>query len=333
MMREAKAANAGRGTLVADGKSEPLVAVVILNTNRREDSLECLASLRNSSYSNWKAIVLDNASTDGSVEAFRQEFPEAEILQLGQNFGYAGNNNVGIRAAMFTGACWVLLLNEDTVVAPDFLSRLVDAGEADSRIGVVGPMVYHYNEPAVIQSAGGKLDRFWRSIHIGQNEEDRGQFREPRPVDWVSGCAIMVRTALLEEIGGLDERYFYYWEETEWCIRARGKGWRVVHVPQARLWHKGVQRDYRPGPSVTYYNTRNRLLTLAKHRAPLLAWAGACMQMARTLISWTARPMWRDKRQHRVAMWQGIADFLRGRWGQRPNADATRKEQSRCTVT
>jgi GT2 family glycosyltransferase len=138
-------------------------------------------------------------------------------------------------------------------------------------------------------------------------------------VDWISGCSILVRRQVLEQIGFIDERYFYYWEETELCIRARGQGWRIVHVPRARLWHKGVQLNYQPKPSVTYYATRNRLLTLTKHRAPAVVQVVAWLQLFRTLASWTVRPKWRHLRAHRDAMWRGVWDYLFRRWGQMPD--------------
>ncbi len=297
---------------------EPLVITIILNTNRRDDTLACLASLAESRYANHQAVVLDNASTDGSVEAIRSTFPAVEIIQLEENLGYAGNNNVGVWAALERGADWIFVLNEDTILAPDCLSRMVEVGQSAPDVGIVGPMVYHHDEPDVIQSAGGRLGRSWQSVHTGANEPDEGQFPHPRPVDWISGCAIMVRREVVEAVGALDERFFYYWEETEWCLRAGRQGWRVMHAPQAKLWHKGVQRDYQPNPSVTYYNTRNRLLMLAKHQAPLLVRLAAWGEIIRTLASWTVKPRWRSMREHRDAMWQGTVDFLRRRWGMRP---------------
>lgn len=295
--------------------SQPYVISVVLNTNHRDDTLQCLASLAQSTYPNHKALVLDNASSDGSVRAIRAAFPADEIIELTENLGYAGNNNVGILAAISQGADWVLVLNEDTLLAPDCLARLVEAGESGSRNGIVGPMVYHYDEPGVIQSAGGKIGRCWESLHLGKNELDRGQFHEPHPVDWISGCGILVRRAVIEQIGPIDERYFYYWEETEWCLRAARAGWRVLNVPQAKLWHKGVQRNYHPKPQVTYYGTRNRLLTLSKHQAPIYVWIMVWLQILRTLASWTMRPKWRSMIEHRKAMWLGVVDFLHQRWG------------------
>lgn len=298
----------------ATGRS-PRVVSVILNTNHREDTLECLASLAATTYPNHRAIVLDNASTDGSVAAIAAAYPNVRVIALERNLGYAGNNNVGIAAALDEAADWIFVLNEDTVLAPECISALIEAGERDARTGIVGPMVYHHDEPGVIQSAGGRLTRSWESFHEGENAADEGQFPGPRPVEWISGCAILVRRAVIEQVGVIDARYFYYWEETEWCLRASRAGWQVVHVPQARLWHKGVRRDYRPAPTVTYYATRNRLLTLAKHRAPVRVWVGAGFQIARTLTSWTVRPRWRSMRAHRHAMWRGTTDFMLRRWG------------------
>jgi GT2 family glycosyltransferase len=293
----------------------PRVIAVVLNYNRREDTLACLASLAARSYENCKVILLDNASTDGSVEAVGAAFPEVEIIQLRENRGYAGNNNIGISAAMAHAADWVFILNEDTILDRDCLSCLVATGESEPTIGIVGPTVYHFDEPGVIQSAGGLIGRYWESLHLAKNEPDHEQFRQPHDVDWISGCGIMVRRGVIEQVGMIDERYFYYWEETEWCIRAGKAGWRIVHVPQAKLWHKGVQRDYRPKPMVTYYATRNRLMTLAKHQAPLIAWAGACAQIGRTLTSWTVMPRWKPMREHKHAMWRGVVDFLNHRSG------------------
>ena len=129
-----------------------------------------------------------------------------------------------------------------------------------------------------------------------------------------------MRREVIETIGPLDERFFIYWEETEWCVRAAKAGWEILHVPGCRVWHKGVQRDYRPKPPVTYYSTRNRLLMLRTHRAPVAARALAWAHIARTLASWTLKPKWRHMRAHRDAMWRGVVDYARARWGEMPHA-------------
>ena len=296
---------------------QPHIVAVVLNTNRRDDTLACLASLERLDYPARTVLVLDNASTDGSNEAIRAAHPDVRILPLTDNRGYAGNNNVGIAAALEMGADWVLVLNEDTILDPACFTEMIRAAAPDAAIGIVGPMVYHHDEPTVIQSAGGRIDGAWHAWHTGQNEDDRGQFPAPRPVDWISGCAILVRRAVIEQVGPLDDRFFYYWEETEWCVRAARAGWGVLHVPGAKLWHKGVTRHYRPGPNVAYYNTRNHLLLMAKHGASRAARARTWLSLARTLVSYTIRAR-QDRRASRDAIWWGAVDYLRGRWGQMP---------------
>jgi GT2 family glycosyltransferase len=252
---------------MTDIPSPPYVITVILNTNRRDDTLACLASLQASTYPRHTVLVLDNHSTDGSAQAIQDAFPQVKVIPLENNLGYAGNNNVGIKIAMIQEADWVFVLNEDTIVDEDCISCLVEAGCSGDNTGIVGPMVYHFDEPAVIQSAGGKLGWDWWAWHLSQNESDDHYAMQPRKVDWISGCGIMVKKEVIDQVGALDERFFYYWEEVEWCVRTKAVGWEIMHVPQAKLWHKGVQRDYQPSPNVTYYFTRNWFLMLSKHRA------------------------------------------------------------------
>jgi GT2 family glycosyltransferase len=290
---------------------------VILNTNRRDDTLACLDSLAHSTYSPHTSLVVNGLSTDGSFEAIQQAHPATPILPLADNRGYAGGNNAGLLWALDHGADWALVLNEDTVLAADCIARLVENGESDPRIGIVGPMVYHFDEPDVIQTAGGMLGRSWSAGLLANNEPDKGQFREPHEVEWISGCAMLLRRSLLEQVGCFDERFFIYWEEIDLCVRARQAGWRLMHVPGAKLWHKGVNRNYRPAPRVTYYTTRNHFLLLQKNHAPLGTWLRVTAGALRTLSSWTLKPKWRAMRPHRDAMLAGLWDFARHRWGMR----------------
>lgn len=296
---------------------DPKVTVLILNTNKKADTLECLVSLQQSVYPNLSILVLDNASTDGSVQAIRAQFPQVEVYELSENKGYTGNNNVGIQKALADGADWIFVLNEDTTVSADCISKLVEAGEQDAKVGVVGPLVYHYDEPAYIQSAGALMDAWWRSSHIGVNEIDQGQYNTPRSVDWLTGCSILVRRDVFQQIGAFDETFFYYNEETDLCFRARKAGWKILYIPAGKVWHKGVQRDYRPSPSVTYYFIRNHFMFLQKHHAPFHVKVVNWLMTLRTLTSWTVRPKWRHMREHRGAGAQAIGDFIHKKWGKR----------------
>ena len=295
----------------------PLVYAVILNTNKRDDTLECLRSLVENNYPNLRVIVLDNASTDGSVEAIRAGFPQVEIIQLTENLGYAGNNNVGIQAALDRHADWVFILNEDTILSPECVSVLVACGETNPKVGALGPLVYHADEPDVIQSAGGYLDAHWRPLHTGINETDRGQYAEVREVEWISGCGLLVRREALQQAGLIDPRFFYYNEETELCQRIKRMGWSLWMVPSAKLWHKGVQRNYHPSANVTYYKVRNFLLFLDLIHAPARIKALTWMENLRMVASYTLRRKWRHARDHRDAAVQGMRDYLMKRWGKR----------------
>lgn len=297
--------------------SDPLVGIIILNTNRKDDTLACLSSLQRNRYQNTIIWVLDNSSTDGSVEAIRYQFPQVQIIQLTENKGYAGNNNVGINAALQAGAEWIFVLNEDTILDSNTITNLVKFGASNSQAGILGPLVYHFDEPDIIQSAGGKITKGWQATHLGQNEKDQGQYSEPVQVDWISGCAIMVRSNVIEQIGGIDERYFYYWEETEWCLRARNSGWHVWMIPDAKVWHKGVQRNYQPSPNITYYAVRNRLLTLSKHHASISDRIRVNFSLLKTFLAWSLLPKWKEKKFHRNALLQGMIDYYSNHLGAR----------------
>jgi hypothetical protein len=219
--------------------STPLVYVIVLTYNGKRDTLECLRSLQNLSCPNVKVLVVDNASSDGTPEAIRAEFSSVELLVNPTNLRFAGGNNVGIRHALKHGADYVLLLNNDTTVERDFTVHLVHAAEADPRIGMIGPKIYYYDDPNRIWFAGGRIE-WWKGwiSHIGIRENDSGQHDEQKPVDYLTGCCMLVKRAVVEQVGLLDERYFMYGEDADWCVRARRAGYVLAYVPAAKIWHK-----------------------------------------------------------------------------------------------
>jgi GT2 family glycosyltransferase len=296
----------------------PRVAVIVLNWNGGQDTLDCLASLRQMDYPCFDVLVVDNSSTDGSIEAIRESFPEVSLIETGANLGFTGGNNVGMRHALDRGVDYVLLLNNDTEVAVDLLTCLVDAVEAEPGVGVAGPLIYYYDQPAIVWSAGGAVDRRrGQTRMVGLGEPDSGQYGStPREVDFVSGCALLTRRSVLEQIGLLDERFFAYYEEVEWCLRARRAGYRIINVPGAKVWHKISPKQRASSPMVHYYMTRNRLLFLSSAGLGWRAWFQALvLDDLRTLLSWTLKRKWRHKRPCRQATLRAIADAGRCRWG------------------
>lgn len=296
---------------------KPTILCIILNWNGREDTLDCLASLTAVTYPRLSTLVVDNGSTDGSVEAIRGAYPHIELIETGKNLGFAAGNNIGLRHALAQGADYVLLLNNDTVVDPDFIEQLVTVAQENDRIGIVGPTIYYHSHPNTIWSAGGAIDwrRGWTWM-VGLDEKDKGQFgTTPRPVDFVTGCALMISRRALESAGLLDERFFMYYEETEWCVRVARAGFEIRHVPAARIWHKIAPQAQAVSPFVHYYMTRNRLLFLKATNAGLMPRLYTLIEYSRTLLSWSLRPRWRVMRGLRRVMLQAINDYRRRRFG------------------
>lgn len=297
----------------------PRVALIILCHNGVNDTLACLRSLEALDYPReaHRVVVVDNSSTDGTPAAVRAARPDAAVIEAGANLGFAAGNNLGLRHALAERFDYALLLNNDTEVAPDALRLLVDAAEADPQVGAAGPTICYHARPELIWSAGGLID--WgrgTSRMRGLGELDRGQYGRVEEVDFVTGCAILLARPVLERIGLLDERFFMYYEETEWCVRARRAGFRSVHVPQARLTHKIPLEDRVDRPYVAYYMTRNRLLFLRSTGAAPRTWLNALLlQDLRTCLSLSLRRRWRGRRAQRDAMLRALWDFGRGRFG------------------
>lgn len=299
----------------------PRVAILILCYNGIDDTLACLESLRQVEYPQgcFEVIVLDNASQDATPARVREHFPDVTVIENGANLGFAAGNNVGLRYALEHGFEYALLLNNDTEVQPNFLQGLIETAERDPAIGVVGPTIYYAEQPDLIWSAGGWID--WRrgtSSMRGGNERDQGQYSAVADVDFVSGCVLLCKRAVLERAGLLDERFFMYYEETEWCVRIKRAGFRIIHSPHTSVIHKIPLNARFDKEYLAYYMTRNRLLFLRATGAGLATWLNAAiLQDLRTYASLVIRPKWR-RRAGRVGMRRGWLDFWRNRFGRSP---------------
>jgi GT2 family glycosyltransferase len=196
------------------------------------------------------------------------------LLQTGSNLGFAGANNVGLEYARARGdADYVWLLNNDTVVDPAALSALVDAAERDPRIGIVGSKLLDYSVPDRIQAiGGGRLIRWQgRTQHIGAGAPAAlAGDAEWAGADYVTGASLLARMALVEDVGALDERYFLYSEEVDWCLRARARGWALAYAAASRVWHKEGRSIGRDGPLHDYHTVRGMLLLVRRFHPGLL---------------------------------------------------------------
>jgi GT2 family glycosyltransferase len=218
----------------------PHVFLLILTWNRRDDVLRCVASLRRLSYPNVTPVVVDNASQDDTVAALRARHPDLTMIENSRNLGYAGGNNVGIRWALAHGADYVQIINSDTEVTPEMTSELVRVAESDPRIAVVGCRNVLMEDPTHLWGAYSTLTYGPFLVRSdGAGAADGPRWHGVRDVDAVIGNGYLWRRAALEDVGLLDESFFGYHEDVEWCARARGAGWRVVYAGGAAIVHRG----------------------------------------------------------------------------------------------
>jgi len=296
-------------------KDWPKVAIIVLNWNGWRDTIECLESLQCIKYPNYEIIVVDNGSTDDSVEKLKEwaikrwgpsllaqkgrEESEFQLrhgvllstniflVQLPHNLGYAGGNNAGIRLALEHGATYIWILNNDTVVDSYSLSEMVRIAETDPRIGVVGAKILFYENPDVIYETWADVI-LWAGLAFlhGYRKRDQGQLETTREVHFVSGACMLVRSETVESVGLIDESFFMYCEEVDWQIRMRKAGWKIVYCTSAKIWHKGGSSIGYGSSRHLYYVTKNSIRLVrrySKHTLPLACTAHVLRLMRRLL--------------------------------------------------
>lgn len=297
------------------------VAVIVLNWNRKEDSLRCLASLLDQDYPSYTVLFVDNDSSDGSVEAVSQDFPQVEVIVNSANLGFAEGNNVGIHAALQQGFDAIMLLNNDTVVPSDLLSMLTSVMNADDAIGAVGPAIVYLHNPEIVWSSGGTID--WKRGVVTASHVDCSidQLpREPFPVDHMSGCCMLVRADAIRRAGTLDSRFFMYYEETEWCVRLARAGYRLGIDPAARVLHDVTPDTHLRSSNIAYFMTRNHLLFLSVTGTPLPVRLRVMYRQLRTVLALFVKPTSLDRMRGRVPMLQAMRDYAIGSYGPRQPA-------------
>lgn len=236
--------------------ARPRVGIVVLNWNGLEDTLECIDSLVRSDYPNFHVIVVDNGSTDGSPEGILDRHPGVHLIRNGRNLGFAGGNNVGIRAARETGADWVWLLNNDTIVETNTLSQLVSSSVESTEIALASPVIRFYDERETIQFCGSYID--WKKKRIVLMKNIPSDIDENTPV-CLWGTALLINGSSIDKIGLLNEKYFAYHEDEEYSMRAIRAGFRNIVVPQATIYHKNSRSTgSNDAPFQVFLRSRNR---------------------------------------------------------------------------
>jgi hypothetical protein len=216
-------------------KNNIKISIIIVHFFGIDYLIDCLNSVFKSDYPNLEVVVVFNGNKDGSYEIIKQKFSQVITVLNKKNLGFAKANNQGIKTS--SGEL-IFLLNDDTTIHPELISVLSEKLISLDKIGIIGPKIYYMNEPSKIWFAGGIVD--WKkhdSYHAGRNIEDRDWKDAEKEVDFITGCALMIKREAIDKIGLLDEIFFAFYEDADWCLRAKRGGYKIVYVPFGGVWH------------------------------------------------------------------------------------------------
>jgi GT2 family glycosyltransferase len=244
-----------------------LIRAVIVNFNGYQDTIECLASLKSQIDVKWEPLILDNGSSNDSVSQIKAAHPNVEMLVMDTNLGFSGGNNVAIKHVLDNGCDYVFLVNNDTTMEPDCLRNLLECAKAHPDAAVITPAIYLYSDQTRPWFTGSAMN-IAEGIVTNKTDDVRTQ-NITRPFDtaYANGCAMLVRAEVMRKLGGFDERFFCYWEDTDWSFRAKEQGYRCLVCPTAILYHKVSSTIKKKSNHLAYYMTRNQLLFVSKHAA------------------------------------------------------------------
>lgn len=295
------------------------IFIIVLSYNVKSELRDCLLSLeglRNDGFE-MHAVVVDNKSSDMSVDFVKRKFPRVKLIENSENLGYTGGNNVGIKYALENFADYVLIVNPDTTLDKNLLVELLSQATKEPKAGILGPKIYfapgfEYHKDLyhkadlgnIIWWAGGIID--WdnvTTVHRGVDEVGLGRFTKSEKTNVVAGAVMIVKREVFEKIGLFDERYFLYFEESDFCLRAKKAGFDLWYVPGATAWHKNAKSAGVGSSLQDYYTTRNQLLFGFSY-APIRSKIALIRQSLSLLLS--GRP-WQKR---------GVVDFFLGRFSQ-----------------
>lgn len=274
------------------------VSVVILNFKVKDEVIECVQSVLNSTYKNIEIIVVDNNSNDGLIDSVKK-FPQVKFIQNEKNLGYTGGNNIGIKKAIEKKADYVFILNPDTTIDPKAIESLVWVAEEEDA-GIFGPKIL-FGDGKTVWYGGGIIDLDnILGIHRGLDEKDQGQYETMEGTQFVSGAAMFVKAQVFNKVGFFDDKYFLYLEDLEFCFRAKKKGVGIMYTPSAVIYHKNAKSTGLGSPLQDYYITRNRLLFAFKY----LSWKKRLVLLKHIFLT-----------SHFSTRRQALLDFLTGNLG------------------
>ncbi len=304
------------------------VNIILLNYNGADDTIECLESLSKITYPNYNIVIVDNNSPDDSVEKIlsylkekkedfeffendeialkdENEAKKITFIKSRENNGYGHGNNIGIKYALNHGAEYVLVLNNDTVVEPDFLEPMVELAESDEKIGIVSGKINFYDKKDIIWFNGGKFDECIAKVeHYNFKEKDVGQ-KPKEPITFITGCMWLIPRRVLEDVGLINEEYFMYVEDLEYCYKVLEKGYKLKVVDKCRVYHKvSSSTGGNFSKFSVYYKTRNYLLFSNNLSNFICKYTSKMMYV----LKLNFRLLKKFKLKELIALWKGVID-------------------------
>lgn len=246
--------------------NEPKVFIVILNYNTINDTVECINSLKNIDYSNYEIAVVDNSETMDCYNSLTGKFNEYKIIRADENLGYANGNNIGIKYALDNGADYICVLNNDVIVENDFLSKIVKVLNENEDAGIAGPCICEYKDRSKVQCAGASISLYTGlTKRIGRGMLYDNSNKENYDVDFLGGASFVCKREVFERVGLIPENYFLFFEETEFCIKAKKSGYRLICVNESKVYHKGSSTISKFGGLSYYFLNRNRVVFIKRN--------------------------------------------------------------------
>lgn len=245
------------------------VVAVVLNWSSEELTSECIDSLECSQYSRLRILLIDNGSPDGSGERLHARFPTIPYLQMGRNLGYGVANNRGIEWALAHGADYVLVVNNDAVVLPGAIGRLVDAASSEEAVAIVAPFIGYHDDPETAWYAGGDFSVL-RGLGVHRVKSPAEGLTKPEEITFATGCVCLISARAIREVGTFAEDFFAYVEDAEFCVRVRRAGYRILYEPRARALHHTPRLEDDPAPFKIRLRDRNRRRVMRRHFGPLV---------------------------------------------------------------
>jgi GT2 family glycosyltransferase len=284
---------------------KPLVSIITINYNQLQLTLDLLKSLRNITYPQVEIIVVDNCSTQNPAAEIARQYPEVKTIVSDKNLGFAGGNNLGIKAS---AGKYLLFLNNDTEVDSGFIEPLVELFETNPLAGAASSKILYFNSEEIIQYAGStRINPFTgRNKRVGHLEKDNGQHNSLRETDLAHGAAMMVPRSVIDKVGMMPEFFFLYYEEVDWCESIKRGGYKIFYVPGSKVYHKESMSIGKTSTLKTYYMTRNRLLFMRRNTTGVEKLSWILFFLVFSLPKNLATYVIKREPDHGKAFWKGF---------------------------